>query len=373
MTHVITWTSPARVRRGLLALGAVLSVAGCTANTQSAEPQGTSMTHHTADGYENNYSPLPRASLLKWQWERLVNGLPKPPANGYHFPVDHPDVAWIKANRTETTLTWIGHATALLQMNGVNIITDPMFSKRASPFQFIGPERKVPPGLALADLPHIDIVLISHNHYDHLDTASVEQLNKQAGGPPLFLVPMGIKSWMHDKGIDNVQELDWWNETHASGLDLFFVPSRHWSARGIGDRQKTLWGGWVVKTPEGNAHPFSFYFAGDTGYSPDFKDIGNRFGSFDLSLIPIGAYAPEWFMRPQHVNPFEAVQIHEDVHSKKSIGIHWGTFELADDPLDEPPRLLKQAVKEAGLPEDAFVVLRHGQMIKLGDAKTPGP
>lgn len=332
---------------------------GCAATTDS-----NNMAHHTADGYQNNYSPLTMPSVLKWRWERLTQGLPKPPANGYHFPMDHPDVAWIKANRTVTTLTWIGHSTALLQLDGVNILTDPIFSKRASPVQFAGPERKVPPGMTLDQLPHIDIVLISHNHYDHLDTASVNALARQSGGPPLFLVPMGIKAWLHDKGIDNARELDWWDATQAEGLNVYFVPSRHWSARTLGDRSETLWGGWVVKTVDNAAKPFSFYYAGDTGYSPDFKDIGKRFGGFDLSLIPIGAYAPRWFMSGQHVDPEEAVKIHEDVHSKKSIGVHWGTFELADDPLDEPPRLLKEAVRKAGLPDDAFVVLHHGQMIK---------
>ncbi|MGI4812484.1 MAG: MBL fold metallo-hydrolase [Janthinobacterium lividum] len=320
---------------------------------------------HTADGYQNNYGQLPRESMLKWRWERLTHGLPKPPANGYHFPVDHVDVAWLKANRSVDTLTWIGHASALLQLNGVNILADPVFSERASPFSFVGPKRKVPPGLTVDELPHIDIVVISHNHYDHLDTASVEALNRQAGGPPLFLVPLGIQKWMNGKGITNVRELDWGDETHAAGLDIWFVPAQHWSARSLTDRAETLWGGWVIKTPVQAAHPFSFYFAGDTGYSPDFKDIGAKFGGFDLALIPIGAYAPRWFMHGQHVDPAEAVQIFKDVHAKKAVGIHWGTFELGDEPLDEPPRLLLQATRAAGLPDDAFVALRHGQMIKL--------
>lgn len=333
--------------------------------TQPSGPEPLHHARHTADGYQNNYAPLPHESLLKWRWERLTHGLPKPPANGYHFPLDEPDVEWIQANRSVNTVTWIGHASALLQMNGVNILTDPIFSERASPFSFLGPKRKVPPGLTIADLPHIDIVLITHNHYDHLDSASVEALNRQSGGAPLFLVPLGVKQWMVDKGITHVRELDWGDETHDAGLDIWFVPAQHWSARSLTDRAETLWGGWVVKTPEGAAHPFSFFDAGDTAYSKDFSNIGAKFGGFDLALIPIGAYAPRWFMHAQHADPAEAVQIFKDVRARKAVGIHWGTFELGDEPLDEPPRLLRQAARKAALPDDAFVVLRHGQMIRL--------
>ncbi|WP_429301088.1 MBL fold metallo-hydrolase [Paraburkholderia sp. GAS199] len=326
---------------------------------------------HTDNGFENSDGPLARGSVWKWRWERLIHGLPRPPENGYAFPVDHPDVAWLKANRSVNTMTWIGHASALLQIDGVNILTDPVFSERASPFSFAGPKRYVPPGLALTDLPHIDVVLISHSHYDHLDAASVQALNAQAGGPPLFLVPLGIKAWLANKGIVNAQELDWSDRTRASGLDFWFVPATHWSARSLTDRNETLWGGWVVRTPPHAAHPFSLYFAGDTGYSGDFKRIGAAFGCFDLALIPIGAYAPRWFMGPQHVDPQQAVQIFQDIHARKAIGIHWGTFELADEPLDEPPKKLADATRDAGLSPDAFTVLHHGQMMTL-DTSTAG-
>ena len=276
----------------------------------------------------------------------------------------------------------------LLQNNGVNLLTDPIFSERASPFSFIGPNRKVSPALSIAQLPHIDVVLISHNHYDHLDTDSVQRLNAQPGGPPLFLVPLGLKDWMHDRGIDNVREMDWWEGASVDGLEIDFVPAQHWSARGLFDRAETLWGGWVVRpasasglasktaiasaadtpTPKSAAgepgRPFSFYFAGDTGYSRDFAEIGRRYGGFDLAMIPIGAYAPRWFMHNQHIDPAEAVQIHRDVHARQSIAMHWGTFELSDEPLDEPPRLLHDAMEKAGLPQQQFVVLRHGQTLK---------
>ncbi|KND54625.1 Outer membrane protein romA [Candidatus Paraburkholderia kirkii] len=362
-------------RRSCAALCALALLAGCSPSTparseeaaRAPDPRPQPLHHakRTASGFENDYGPLPRESFLKWRWERFTQGLPKPPANGYHFPMAHPDVPGLKANRTADTLTWIGHASALVQIGGVNILTDPMFSERASPFRFLGPRRRKPPGLTLDELPHIDIVLISHNHYDHLDRPSVEAINRQAGGPPRFLVPLGVKAWMNEIGIANAEELDWGDETHAGGLDIWFVPSRHWSARTPFDRASTLWGGWVLKTPAGAAHPYSFYFAGDTGYSPDFRDIGARFGGFDLALIPIGAYDPRWFMHAQHVDPEEAVRIFQDVRAKKAIGIHWGMFELTDEPLDEPPRRLAEAVRKACLPANAFIVLKHGEMIQL--------
>lgn len=296
----------------------------------------------------------------------MTNHLPPPPANGYAFAGDHPDVAWIKANRTANSLTWIGHASVLLQIDGVNVLIDPIFSKRASPFTFAGPERRVPPGLTLAELPHIDVVLISHSHYDHLDEASVKALNAQPGGALLFLVPLGIKTWLAEKGISNAHESDWGDHTLAARLNFWFVPATHWSARSLTDRNETLWGGWAIRTSPEAAHPLSVHFAGDTGYSRDAKRIGAAFGCFDLALIPIGAYAPRWFMGPQHVDPQQAVQIFEDVHAKKAIGIHWGTFELNDEALDEPPKKLAEATRAAGLRDDAFTVLHHGQMIRPG-------
>jgi len=359
---------------GVIALAACAVRAAPEAATVAADPaQARLFAHAPRNGsdFSNTDGPLPRASFLKWQWERLTHGLPPKPANGYRFPVDHPDVDWIKANRSTATMTWIGHATALLQIDGINILTDPMFSQRASPFTFLGPKRKVPPGLALDQLPHIDAVLISHSHYDHLDAPSVTALNRQPGGPPRFLVPLGVKQWLADQGIDNAQEFDWGDHTQLGGLDFWFVPAQHWSARTLTDRNETLWGGWVVKTPAGAAHPLSVYFAGDTGYSSDFRRIGAAFGCFDLALIPIGAYAPRWFMKGQHVDPQQAVQIFEDVHAKRAIGIHWGTFELSDEPIDEPPRLLDEAAHDAGLAPDAFTVLHHGQLIRLDDNQAP--
>jgi len=309
--------------------------------------------HHTPVGFRNNYSNPPPHDYRKWQRERKAAGLPYEPEGGWRFPLDRPDIAYLARNRRDTTLTWIGHATVLLQVAGVNVLTDPHFSARASPLAFAGPRRRVPPAIALAQLPRIDVVLVSHNHYDHLDAASVRALAKQAGGPPHFYVPLGVRAFFERRGIPVAAEMDWWDRATDGALAVHFVPAQHWSARTLRDRNRTLWGGFVVE-----ASGFRFIYTGDTGYSKDFAEIGERFGTFDLAVIPIGAYAPRWFMANHHVDPSEAVQIHRDLHAAQSLAVHWGTFVLAD----EPPRKLAEALSAAGVRHDAFWVFRHGEM-----------
>lgn len=333
--------------------------------------------HHRPEGFQNNYTSATDKSqgdFFRWQWERYQAGLPKPPETLTKAVA--PDLKFVSANHGKTqepAMTWIGHATMLMQMGGLNILTDPVFSDRASPVSFAGPKRYQSPGIPLKDLPRIDIVLISHNHYDHLDTASVKALNNQAGGPPLFVVPLGIKKWMAAEGILNVQQLDWWDQTivnlPAGQVRVHFTPAQHWSARGLNDRRATLWGGFAVFAPD-----FHFIYTGDTGYSKDFLDIRQHFapqhlpgagGGFDMALIPVGAYEPRWFMKEMHVNPEEAVQIHLDLAAKRSIGVHWGTFDLTDESLDQPPKDLAIARKAKGLAQEAFDVMAIGQTLKL--------
>ena len=339
-------------------LAAALAVAACAASPflDAAKP------HRTAEGFRNNYPHPEKAGFWAWQWERWRLGLPREPAGGWKFVTMQPELAALHDRRRTPGITWIGHATLLLQIAGVNVLTDPLFSERASPVGFAGPRRVVPPVPALAELPRIDLVLISHNHYDHLDVDSVRGLARQAGGAPKFLVPLGLKTWFARQDIDDVEEFDWWERASHAGLDIHFVPVQHWSKRTLWDANQTLWGGWVVRHPQ-----LSFFFAGDTGYSKDFADIGAKFGGFDLAAIPIGSYAPRWFMQIMHADPEESVRIHRDVRARQSVAIHWGTFaNLSDEDLDEPPRRLAQARDSAGLPAQAFFVMKHGETRRLG-------
>ncbi len=314
-------------------------------------------SHHTAAGFRNNYaSGWQRASFWRWQQERWQKGVPKAPAGGWRFPSVHPDVEWLAANRTASSLTWIGHATFLLQVGGLNVLTDPHLTQRASPLGFAGPRRWMPPALDFPSLPHIDLVVVSHNHYDHLDTETVRRLQQQPRGSPRFLVPLGLKAWFTAKGIHDVLELDWWEVTDHHALKVTFTPAQHWSARSAWDRNRSLWGGWRIDHAD-----FSFFFAGDTGYSEDFADIRARLGPVQLAALPIGAYDPRWFMAASHVNPEEAVQIHLDLAATHSVAMHWGTFVLTDEPLDEPPHRLRLALHARGIAEDDFLVMKHGE------------
>ncbi|XP_037271115.2 N-acyl-phosphatidylethanolamine-hydrolyzing phospholipase D isoform X2 [Rhipicephalus microplus] len=257
-------------------------------------------------------------------------------------------------------ITWLGHSTALLQMKGVNVLTDPMLSERASPSQLLGPKRFREAPCTVADLPRIDAVVISHNHYDHLDLNTVHQLNARFEETLRWFVPLGLTAWMEQLGCENVVELDWWHEGHLAtednDLSFVFVPAQHWCKRTISDDNKVLWGGWCVISPE-----YRFYFAGDTGYCDVFKQIGQRYGPFDLAAIPIGAYEPRWFMKYQHVNPEEAVLIHKDVRSRASLAVHWGTFTLANEYYLDPPVKLRESLDRHGISPREFFTLKHGE------------
>jgi L-ascorbate metabolism protein UlaG (beta-lactamase superfamily) len=320
-----------------------------------------SKRHHTKDGFRNVHPHEAHGffDFLRWRWNRIWKDLPSPDA--YSFPLANNNAAFLKSNQDKTTLTWIGHATVLLQLEGKNILTDPHFSQRASPVQWAGPERLVEPGVPFESLPPIDIVVISHDHYDALDKQTIVRLKEREGGhKTTFFVPLGFRRWFEDLGIRQVVEMDWWDESAYEGLRITAVPIQHWSKRSFWGRNDTLWAGWAIQSTD-----FRFFFTGDSGYTPHFREIGEKVGPFDLAAIPIGAYEPRWFMRPHHISPEEAVQVHLDLQSKKSVAIHWGTFILTDEPLDEPPKRLAAARKEKGLAEKEFVVLKHGETIIL--------
>ena len=330
-----------------------------------AWPQSPEKPHHTEDGFRNIYTvhegPTPTfKDFFRWRWAKLWEE-PSPPRK-VSLPKADNDPVWLRENREQMTLTWIGHSTLLFQLKGKNILTDPLFSARASPVQWAGPKRLVPPGIALADLPPIDAVVISHDHYDSLDTASVRALLARPGGKETrFFVPLGLKAWLVKQGINcRVTELDWWQGAPLAGLTITAVPAQHWSKRSFVGRNRTLWAGWVVMAGEQR-----FFFAGDTGYGTHFMKIGERLGPFTVAAIPIGAYEPRWFMRHNHLNPEEAVQAHLDVRAAKSVAMHWGTFILTDEPVDEPPVRLAVTLKDRGIPVERFVVIRHGETIFL--------
>lgn len=253
------------------------------------------------------------------------------------------------------SMIWVGQSTIFLNYNDITILTDPHFGDRASPFSFIGPKRITPPPFSVNDLPAIDLVLISHDHYDHLDEGTIKALAKEQ--PEItYFVPLGLAETLTSWGAQNVIELDWWQPVTFKNTEIQPTPLQHWSRRGLFDRNKTLWAGWMVKWDD-----FSFYFAGDTGYSNDFIETANRLGSPTLAAIPIGAYAPRAFMKAAHMNPEESVKAFQDLGAEYAFGIHWGTFKLTLETLDEPPLRLKKALASEDINEARFRSLQHGE------------
>ena len=254
---------------------------------------------------------------------------------------------------------WIGHSTYLLNNGDLTILTDPVFSKRASPFSWAGPKRLIAPAISLEELPRIDVVTVSHNHYDHLDIVSLKTLYK-LNPNALFLVSKGDMDLLVRSGIQNVTEFLWWENIKVKNTLFTFTPVQHWSARGFRDRNKSLWGGWFMQSSDR-----TIYHAGDTGYSDDFKETRSRLGSPDFAMIPIGGYDPLWFMRYHHVNPLESIQIALDLGVPKSFGMHWGTFRLTDEDILEPAQLIDQELKKLNLADDFFRTVKPGEILSL--------
>ena len=252
---------------------------------------------------------------------------------------------------------WVGHSTFLIKKNGITILTDPVFSDRASPFKNIGPKRLIPPAIPLKKLPEIDFITISHNHYDHLDIRSLKDLYL-LNSNTIFLVPAGDKKLLERQKIENVYEYEWWEGYLSDELKITFTPVQHWSKRGLFDRNKSLWGGWYFEFND-----FSIFHAGDTGYSEDFKSTRMKLGSPKYAFIPIGAYDPEWFMAESHVNPEDAVQIMLDLGAESSFGMHWATFKLTDEDTLEPRERLDAEVKNKKI--NSFIAPIPGSIINL--------
>jgi N-acyl-phosphatidylethanolamine-hydrolysing phospholipase D len=280
--------------------------------------------------------------------------------------VSMPEIVYPRAGSDGCTATWIGHATVLLQIGGLNVLTDPVFSERAFPVQWMGPRRLMEPALAIDALPPLDVVLLSHSHYDHLDRAAVKRISGAHPGAT-WIVPLRLGRYIRPWGVRDIIELDWWEETVLHGLLVTATPARHFSARRAGDRNRTLWCGFAIELDG-----MRVWFAGDTGYHPEFAEIGARCGPFALVMIPIGAYEPRWFMERVHVNPEEAVRIYEDLiashpenRSPLMLGVHWGTFRLTDEPMDEPPRRTAARWRQGGLDEDRLWIARFGETRRI--------
>lgn len=341
-------------------------------------------THHQpGGGFRNPWLERQPGSqgareLLRWQWQRLWQGLPKRPA-AESLAAATPAID-APLERDSLRVTWIGQASFLLEVGGRNLLTDPVFSRRASPVQWAGPARLTPPPITVRELPAIDAVLVSHDHYDHLDLPTVRALRDRFGERITWFTPLGYRAWFRRQGIERVVELDWWEEallaadptdaaraaptpvSNAAGapggeLRVRALPAQHWTRRSPFDRTPRLWCSWAVDDGTNRV-----YFGGDSGYCPAFTEIGRRAGPFDVSLLPIGAYEPRWFMETAHMNPEEAVQSYLDLGGRGAfVGMHWGTFVLTDEPVLEPPARVRRAWEERGLPADDLWLLGHGE------------
>jgi L-ascorbate metabolism protein UlaG (beta-lactamase superfamily) len=273
--------------------------------------------------------------------------------------IDEPARLPPRLDGARAVVTFIGHATFLIQTAAGNILTDPMYSQRAGPLNILGPRRVRQPAVQFYDLPPISTVLLSHNHYDHCDRRTLGRLAERFD--PLVLTPLGNGALVRSCGIRRVEELDWWQEAKTSALPITLTPAQHFSARNPLDRNRALWGGFALV-----AGGSRIFFAGDTAYASFFRDVRERLGSIDLALLPIGAYEPRWFMQSVHMNPAEAVQAHADLEASESVGMHFGTFQMTTEGIDEPLRALEEARRARDIPPAKFRTIGFGEFVRVG-------
>ena len=316
---------------------------------------GSRPAHHVAGGFRNLDPSFTRPS--GWtRWTFIVRRGWQSITSTRHFdaPRVPNDGAALRAMPPPPAITWIGHATLLVQLDGLSVLTDPQWSDRAGPTLWLGPRRLGPPGLAFESLPRIDVVVISHDHFDHLDLPTVRRL--AATHDPLFLVPLGLRAWFRDNGMSHVEELDWWQERQYRGVRFVCVPAQHFSQRSFWDGNRRLWASWAIVGRDRR-----LYFGGDTGYFAGFREAGRRLGPFDVAALAIGAYLPAEIMKAVHTTPEEAVQAFVDLDGRVMLGMHWGTFDLAEEPPDEPPVRMRAEFERRHLDEARAWILKIGE------------
>ena len=313
--------------------------------------------HHMMEGF-SNYPPTPYDSSygkLSFFLRRFWGSFFPPEIPSGHILSEDKAIAQLNSLNKENTLTWLGHSTFLIRLDGKTILTDPFLSEYASPVTWAGPRRFVPPGISLKKLPAIDLILVSHNHYDHLDETTVEKLPGKE--KTHVIVPLGLKAFFTQRGYVNVKELDWGEDTLVDNMKIISLPAVHFSGRGLGDRNKTLWCSWAIVSSSGK-----YYFAGDTAYSSTiFRNIAEMYNSFNLAIVPIGAYEPQKMMKPFHTTPEEAIKIGIDDKSRVMVGSHWGTIELSDEPHWDPPRRFVEHAGKLGIPPEQIWVMKIGE------------
>jgi L-ascorbate metabolism protein UlaG (beta-lactamase superfamily) len=315
--------------------------------------------HHDGQRFSNPGVATDKGfgDLIRWQMNRDRRPWPDAVVNTAKADLLRPNEV------SGIAVTWVGHATMLVQLGRANVLTDPIFSERASPVSFAGPKRVRPPGLAYDELPPIHAVVVSHNHYDHMDLATLRELERRFR--PVFVVPLGNRQLLEGEGLGRVRELDWWESTRVdeAGLTVHLAPSLHWSARGLGDRREALWGSYFLRADDGH----TAYFAGDTGYHDHFRQIREKLGSPDVALLPIGAYEPRWFMKDHHMNPSDAVRAFLDLEARTAVPMHYATFRLTDEGIDEPLDALRQAKSASGV-GDVFAPVAVGGTFRVPKA-----
>jgi N-acyl-phosphatidylethanolamine-hydrolysing phospholipase D len=340
------------------------------AHTEQQLPHSRNVSHLPSAGKFGNPWPGVEfhgvADFLKWVLFKRPFTRKEPRRTIAEFPQATPRFERPRAASDLLTITWVGHTTFLVQIGGMNVLLDPVWSDRASPIPILGPKRRTPPGIPFETLPPIDLVVISHDHYDHLDLQTVRRIVRTFP-TARWIAPLGVARWLRARGARVDAELDWWESATVAGIALTCTPAQHFSGRYPTNRNSTLWCGWVLRSAT-----HTLFFAGDTAYHPEFAEIASTLGPFDAAILPIGAYEPRWFMSAVHMDAIQAVDAYADLtrnapaHPTLFVASHWGTFKLTDEPMDEPPILARQAWLARGLPTERLWIAQHGETRMIG-------